>query len=260
MKILNLKGKGKRKVKRPAPIVLRLILVGGLVALAVACGSAERVKIATLGNYYPFDFINEDGELDGLEIEIGNELCRRADLECEWVVNEWETIIPDLVAGKFDVILAGMSITAERDELIDFTEPYYPPTPSVYVAKAGEGEDALEGAIGVSRDTIYSDYLTEAGIAFVPLEHAADVVEALLDGQVDVVLVDHGYAARKIEQYEGRLEIVGPSISLDQGLGIGVRTGSELKGKLDGALASMKDDGTLDNLIIEWVGDEGSTF
>ena len=226
-------------------------------------GGTETVTIATVGSYHPFDFVNDEGEIDGLEPELGDELCRRAGLECEWVINDWVDMIPDLVAGEFDAIFSGMSITAEREELIDFTEAYYPPTPSVYVARAGEGDEAVEGTIGAATNTIYSDYFTELGRPFVPLNEAEDFttsVDAVLDGTVDAVLVDHGYAVEKVSEHEGRLEIVGPSVLLDRGLGIGVRKGSDLKPKLDEALASMKADGTVNTLILKWVGPNASTF
>ena len=230
---------------------------------ASADSGADTVMIATAGSYHPFDFINDEGEIDGLDRELGDEMCRRADLECDWVINDWVDMIPDLVAGEFDAIFSGMSITAEREELIDFTEAYYPPTPSVYMARAGEGDEAVEGTIGVETNTIYSDYFTELGRPFVPLDESTAVtnpVDAVLDGMVDAVLVDHGYAVEKLSEHEGRLAIVGPSVLLDRGLGIGVRKGSELKPKLDEALASMKADGTANALILEWVGADASTF
>ena len=237
-----------------------VLLVVALAALLAACREPDPVVIATVGNYHPFDFINEEGEIDGLERELGDELCRRADLECEWILSEWETMIPDLVAEEFDVILAGMSITAEREERIDFTEAYYPPTPSVYIAKAGAGDAAAEGTIGATANTIYSDYFTELGRPFVSIDGDVDAVDAVLSGEVDAVLVDHGYGVEKLAEHEGQLEIVGPSVLLDRGLGMGVRTGSDLKAKLDEALASMKADGTLNALIRKWVGQDASTF
>ena len=237
-----------------------LALVVTLLSVLAACGGAEKVVIATDGNYHPFNFINDEGEIDGLEREMGDELCRRADLECEWVQNDWETMIPDLVAEEFDAILAGMSITAEREESIDFTEAYYPPTPSVYLARAGEGDEAIEGAIGATANTIYSDYFTELGTPFVLFEGSIDLAEAVLSGDADAALVDHGYAVEKLAEYEGRLALVGPSVLLDRGLGIGVRKGGGLKGKLDEALASMKADGTLNTILLKWVGEDASTF
>ena len=228
---------------------LALLLAAALIPLLVGCRGTDTVVIATGGDYHPFDFINDEGEIDGLERELGDELCRRADLECEWILNDWETMIPDLVAEEFDAIFAGMSITAKREEMIDFTEAYYPPTPSVYVARAGAGDEAAQGTVGVTANTIYSDYFTKLGRPFVSLE-----------GEVDAVLVDHGYAVERLSEHEGRLAIVGPSVSLDRGLGIGVRKGGDLKGKLDEALASMKADGTLNAIILKWVGEDASTF
>lgn len=254
-----------RWVQSPKPkgrftLAVGALLLAILMPLLAACGGAGTVVIATIGSYHPFNFINDEGEIDGLERELGDELCRRGGLECAWVLNDWETMIPDLVAEEFDAILSGMSITAKREELIDFTEAYYPPTPSVYVARASEGDEAAQGAIGVTANTIYSDHLTELGIPFVPIDISRDAVDAVLKDEVDAVLVDHGYAVEKVAEFEGRLAIVGPSVLLDRGLGIGVRKGSSLKGKLDEALASMKADGALNALILKWVGEDGSTF
>ena len=86
------------------------------------------------------------------------------------------------------------------------------------------------------------------------------MAEAVFNDEVDAVLVDHGYGVEKLAQYEGQLAIVGPTVLLDRGLGIGVRKGSDLKGKLDGALASMKADGTLNAIIRKWIGEDASTF
>ena len=237
-----------------------LLLAMALALSMTACGGADKVVIATGGDYHPFDFINDDGEIDGLERELGDELCRRADLECEWVLNEWEDMIPDLVAEEFDAIFAGMSITAEREQRIDFTEAYYPPTPSVYLARAGKGDEALQGSIGATANTIYSDYFTELGTPFVSLDGEVDAADAVLSDQVDAVLVDHGYGVQKLAEHQGRLAVVGPSVLLDRGLGIGVRQGSDLKAKLDEALQSMKADGALNAIILKWLGQDASTF
>ncbi len=239
-------------------LAIMIVAVGGL---ALACNDAtEPVLLATEGDYHPFNFINDDGEIDGLERELGDELCRRAELECEWVLNDWESMIPDLVAGEFDAIMAGMSITGKRDMTIDFTEPYYPPTPSVYLAVASTGDEAVEGRLGAYANTIYSDYFTEQGIAYTEFSDEDDRLAALLNGDIDAMLVDHAYATDKLSEYEGRLAVVGPSVLLDRGIGIGVRNNNDLLAKLNSALASMKSDGTLNDLIRKWVGEDASTF
>ena len=108
-------------------------------AIATVAGMAYAdghsvVRMGTEGAYPPWNFLNDSGEVDGFERELGDELCARAELTCEWVTNEWDSIIPNLVSGNYDTIIAGMSITDERDEVIDFTQDYIPPTPSIYVA------------------------------------------------------------------------------------------------------------------------------
>ena len=241
--------------------LLLTIMVAALAATSLACSDdAEPVRLATEGDYHPFNFINDDGEIDGLERELGDELCRRAELDCEWVLNDWEDMIPDLVAGEFDAIIAGMSITGKRDMTIDFTEPYYPPTPSVYLALEGAGDEAVEGRLGAYANTIYSDYFTERGTAYTEFSDEDDRLAALLNGDIDAMLVDHAYATEKLSEYEGRLAVVGPSVLLDRGIGIGVRNNNDLLAKLNSALAEMKSDGTLNDLIRKWVGEDASTF
>ena len=238
-------------------IVALLVSTG---ALLIACRGADTTLIATTGDYPPFNYVNDDGEIDGFERELGDELCRRADLKCKWMISEWDTLIPDLVGGTFDIILAGMSIVDRREEWIDFTRAYYPPTPSVYLAKSGAGDEALDGTIGVTENTIYSDYLTATGVPFTSLEGSVDAASAVLDGDVDTVLVDHGYAVAQLAQHAGDLKIIGPSLLLDRGLGLGIRKGAQLLGKLDAALAAMKVDGSLNTLIRKWLGEDATTF
>ena len=249
-------------IGRKALCMVMMTAIGALVVGSVACsGGSETVRLATEGQYDPFNFINDDGEIDGLEREVGDELCRRAKLDCEWVLNEWSEMIPDLVGGEFDVIIAGMSITDERDETIDFTEPYYPPAPSVYLALAGAGDEAIQGRLGAYADTIYSDYFTERGIPYTEFSSEHDRLEALLNGEIDASLVDHAYAVEKLTEYEGRLAVVGPSVLLDRGIGMGVREDSDdLLDKLNEAIASMKADGSLNELIRKWVGEDAKIF
>ena len=249
-------------IGRIALYLVMAAVLGGLVIVSLACnGGSETVRLATEGAYHPYNFINDDGEIDGLERELGDELCRRAKLDCEWVLNEWSDMIPDLVAGEFDVIIAGMSITDERDETIDFTEPYYPPAPSVYLARAGTGDEAVQGRLGAYADTIYSDYFTERGIPYTEFSSEDARLEALLNGDIDASLVDHGYAVDKLAEYEGRLTVVGPSVLLDHGIGMGVREDSgDLREKLNEAMASMKEDESLNELIRKWVGEDAKTF
>ena len=84
------------------------VAIGAMVSTTAV---AQTVRMGTEGAYPPYNFINDSGDVDGFEREVGDELCKRANLTCEWVVNEWDSIIPNLVSGNYDTIIAGMSIT-----------------------------------------------------------------------------------------------------------------------------------------------------
>ena len=143
-----------------------LILTPAAVALtagmALADGHAKTVRMGTEGAYPPYNFLNDDGEVAGFEREVGDELCARAELTCEWVTNEWDSIIPNLVSGNYDVIIAGMSITAERDEVIDFSEAYTQPDPSAYLVMSTD-IDLENGVIAAQTGTIQAAFIASTG-------------------------------------------------------------------------------------------------
>ena len=243
------------------PTVLAVAAVAAVALLLASCVGGGSVRMGTEGAYPPYNFINDQGEVDGFERELGDELCRRADLECEWFTNAWETIIRNLMDGRYDTIIAGMSITAERDEVIDFTQPYIPPIPSVYLAAAGAGDEVVDGKIAAQVATIHADHLAASGATFVEYELVGQLIEAVLSGEVDAALVDREFAHPGIAEHGDKLTVVGPGVPLDSGIGIGLREDdTDLKDKLDEAITSMKADGSLNNLIRKWFDDDDDTF
>lgn len=233
-----------------------------LSAAPLACtASADDLRIGTDGNYPPFNFLDESGEVTGFERELGDELCRRADLDCVWVVIDWERLIPSLVEDEIDAILAGMSITEERDRVIDFAGPYLPPAPSVYLAPAGSGDEVIAGAVAAQAATVHSAYLAETGAELREYDSPAGLLEAVLGGEADAALVDLGFARESIAASAGALAVVGPSVMLDRGIGIGLREGEAgLRERIEQALASMQEDGSLNRLIFEWFGPDAELF
>ncbi len=243
--------------------MFRLLFVTAILIFAsLSCiGGSDVVKMGTEGAYPPYNFINDNGEVDGFERELGDQLCRRAELQCSWVTNDWDSIIPNLVAGDYDTILAGMSITDERDEVIDFTQPYIPPSPSVYVARAGAGDEVVTGTVAAQVATIQADYLSQSAATLVQYELAEEVFSAVLAGEADATLVDIEFARERMATSGEGLAIVGPQVMLDDGTGIGVReTDGALKDKLDRAIDAMKEDGSLNTLIEKWFGPDALTF
>lgn len=243
--------------------MLRLVLATALlISVSLSCTrEPDIVKLGTEGAYPPYNFINDDGEVDGFERELGDELCRRAHLECIWVTDEWDSMIPNLVAGNYDTILAGMTITDERDQIIDFTQLYIPPSPSVYLALAGASMEVINGKVAAQVSTIQADYLSQSGATLLQYALAPEVVSAVLQDEADAALVDLEFARESMAESEGRLILVGPRVMLGSGVGIGVREqDSQLKDKLDRAIGAMKADGSLNDLIRKWFGADAETF
>lgn len=223
-------------------------------AAALAAGSVfaqDVVRMGTEGAYPPWNFINDKGEVDGFERELGDELCKRAELTCEWVTNDWDSIIPNLVSGNYDAIIAGMSITDERDAVIDFTQAYTPPDPSNYLA-ASENVDLMNGVIAAQTGTIQAGYVAESGATLVEFATPDETIAAVQNGEADAVLADSSFLAPIAEQ-NGDLMIVGDPVALGGGVGMGVReSDTALRDTFDAAIQSMKDDGSLNELIAKW--------
>lgn len=229
-------------------------------ALALSTGIAfagDVVRMGTEGAYPPYNFINDAGEVDGFERELGDELCARASLTCEWVVNDWDSIIPNLVSGNYDTIIAGMSITAERDEVIDFTSNYTQPDPSAYMAISGSA-DLSGGVIAAQSNTIQSSYIASSGATLVEFATPEETIAAVRNGEADAVLADLAYLA-PIADENADLMLVGDKVMLGGGVGMGIReSDGAMKAKFSAAIDSMKADGSLNALITKW--EIGETF
>lgn len=140
----------------------KIMLAAAALALTAGMGMAQTVRIATEGAYPPYNLVNDKGEVDGFEVELGNELCKRAELQCTWVKNDWDSIIPNLNSGNYDAIMAGMSITEERKKSVAFSQNYYPPNPSAYAAPQAD-VDVTKGVVAAQTSTIQAQYVAESG-------------------------------------------------------------------------------------------------
>ncbi|MEM9493519.1 MAG: transporter substrate-binding domain-containing protein [Myxococcota bacterium] len=240
---------------------LTLLAAAAAMFAGPALADGHAVRMGTEGAYPPYNFINDKGEIDGFERELGDELCKRAGLDCVWVKNEWDSIIPNLVSGNYDTIIAGMSITDERDKVIDFTQAYIPPSPSAYVALAGTKPDLKGGVITAQVNTIQSGHVAETGATLMEFATPDETIAAVKNGEADAVLADKDYLDPIVAESGGELEIV-ELVKLGGGTGMGIReSDGELKGKFDAAIASVKDDGTLNKLILKWFdGDQSLTW
>ena len=234
----------------------KLILTTAALALTAGMSFADTVRMGTEGAYPPYNFINDAGEVDGFERELGDELCVRAALTCEWVVNDWDSIIPNLVSGNYDTIIAGMSITAERDEVIDFTQNYTQPDASAYMALSADVN--LSGAvIAAQTNTIQASFVAASGATLVEFSTPEETVAAVKNGEADAVLADKSYLV-PVAEADNSLVLLVQQELIGGGVGMGVReSDNDLRDKFDAAIASMKADGSLNALIAKWeVGEQ----
>jgi polar amino acid transport system substrate-binding protein len=237
-----------------------LILTTAAVALTSTMALADAhsvVRMGTEGAYAPWNFINDAGEVDGFERELGDELCARAEKTCEWVTNEWDSIIPNLTSGNYDTIIAGMSITAEREELIDFTQAYTPADPSSYLALDADLD--VEGAvIAAQTGTIQASFVADQGWTVVEFATPEETLAAVRNGEADAVLADKSFLNSALEG-QSDLVMLAREEAIGGGVAMGVRqSDTELRDAFDAAIQSMKDDGTLNTLIEKW--EVASTF
>jgi len=237
----------------------KLILATAALVLGTGLAMADTVRMGTEGAYPPWNFVNDSGEIDGFERELGDELCARANLTCEWVTNDWDSIIPNLVSGNYDTIIAGMSVTDERDEVIDFTEQYTLPDPSSYMAMSDD-VDVAGGVIAAQTGTIQASYIASSGATLVEFATPDETIAAVKNGEADAVLADSSYLA-PIAADDGDLVVLDGDVLIGGGVGIGVReSDTELKEKLNAAIISMKADGSLNKLIVKWFEGSLATF
>ncbi len=240
----------------------KTILFGAVIAMisaTAAFADMQQVRMGTEGAYPPYNFINDNGEIDGFEREVGDRICELAELECTWVKNDWDSIIPNLVSGNYDTIVAGMSITDERDQVIDFSQEYFPPDPSAFVGLKGASDDAINGVVAAQTATIQASYVASSDATVVEFATPDETVAAVRSGEADAVLADAGYLETIVAESNGELIFVGERVAIGGGIGIGVReSDSDLQAKLNAAIDTMKADGTLNALIEKWFeGREG---
>lgn len=238
--------------------------VGATLALTVAAGtaSAETLKVVTDPSFVPFEMMDQEtGEMIGFDMEIIREVADRAGFEIDLNTMDFNGIIPALQSGNVDIAIAGITITAEREEIVDFSDPYYDSGLRLLVREGNndiEEFDNLEDKkIGTKIGSTSYDYLMknlEADDGVTPYPGSADMYMALMSGAIDAVFYDApnvGYFART--KGEGKVKTIGPLYEGQQ-YGIALVEGSEWVDEVNTALAAMKEDGTYKTIYEKWFG------
>jgi len=245
------------------------IVCAAVLALGASAAGAKdwkRIRIGVEGAYPPFSSVTPEGTLVGFDIDIANALCEQMGAECTLVQQDWDGIIPALLARKYDAIVASMSITEERKKKVAFTDKYYQ-TPARFAAPKGSdieiSEQGLAGkTVGVQRATTHDNFVSERFGDAVAIKRYATQDEAYLDavaGRLDLLLADS--VAMKggfldTEQGQG-WQFVGPSFTdreyFGEGAGIAVRKEDvELVEKLNEAITAIRANGTYDRIASKY--------
>ncbi|MCB1859910.1 MAG: ABC transporter substrate-binding protein [Gammaproteobacteria bacterium] len=226
----------------------------GLLALVIVSSNvlADKIRIGTEGAYPPFNMIDKDGKVAGFDVDIARALCEKMAAECTFVTQDWDGIIPGLLAGKYDAIVASMSITEERKNAVDFSDRYYSNSLAM-IAKKGAGIDPtkLNGlSVGAQRATIAADHAANIEGASAKLYDTQE--NAYLDlnsGRIDVLVTDRlpGYDWLTSEQGQ-EFEFIGDKIDIGDEIGIAVRKGDALQARFNKAISEIRADGTYDEI------------
>lgn len=240
-------------------------------ASAPAAVTAPDLKVAIDPTYEPYTFKTADGKPTGFDVDFALAVCAEIKRNCVFVEQTWDSMIPGLMAKKYDVIISSMGITEERLAQIDFSDKYVN-TPSRIVVKKGTKYDSpasLKGKrIGVGKSTIQEKYamgeLAPAGVKIVPYEAQdqvyLDIKSGRLDGTVsDYVEVLGGFLSKP----EGaNYEAVGPDLYEPKyfgiGVGIGMRKGQDaFKAELNNAIKTIRANGTYKAINDKYFGKFG---
>lgn len=213
--------------------------------------------MATNAEFPPYEY-HDGGEIVGIDAEIAKAIADELGMELEIEDIAFDSIIPEITSGKADMGLAGMTVTEDRKQSVDFTDTYAKASQKIIVKEdsAIASPDDLTGVIvGVQQGTtgdIYESDLEADGTTVERYNKGFEAVQALSQGKIDAVVIDGEPAKTFVAQTEG-LKILEESFT-DEEYAIAVKKGNtELLEKINGALKTLKDNGTLDEIVAKYI-------
>ncbi|MGO2242975.1 MAG: transporter substrate-binding domain-containing protein [Halomonas sp.] len=243
-----------------------LVLALGLAGTTAAMAELPKVNVATDPSFVPFEMMDQEtGEMVGFDMDIINEVAERAGFEVNLTTMEFAGIIPAVQTGSQEIAIAGTTITAERAEIVDFSDPYYNSGLQIIVRADNDDVESIEDLAELSiatriGSTSYDFLQAELGedADITPFPAMSDMYMALLGRNVDAVFYDAPNVAYFSQtRGEGRTKVVGPLYEGQQ-YGIVFHKGSEWVEPTNEALAAMKEDGTYDEIYQKWFGEAPS--
>ncbi|WP_428515436.1 transporter substrate-binding domain-containing protein [Roseovarius sp.] len=248
-------------------VLKSVVAAMGLAVAGLAPAAAEEletlkekgvIRIAMSGAYPPFNFVNDQNEVVGFDPAIGTEIAKRMGLEAEIVTTAWDGIIGGLLSNKYDAIVGSMTITEERDEVVDFVGPYYSDKRAIFT-QPGSGITSLEDLegkkVGLTLGETHEDWARERGYNVSTYKGLPELLLELENGRVDAIVNDSIAAILAMGEKGQEYEMFADPTTEPFGAGIAIREGSpELAAAMQEALDSMMEDGTYMEIAEKWVG------
>lgn len=243
--------------------LLSIGVLGASMVAGIANAEVRDIRIGVDVPYEPMEFRTPDGELTGFDIELGNAMCEEIGIQCEWVVQGWDGIIPGLQARKYDAIMSSMTINDQRREQVLFSDPYITP-PSAWFAPTDSeiespSEETLDGkTIGVQRGTLQDNYVTDMYGDVADVNRYATADDMVLDmdsGRLDILFLDFPIGkSTQLDSEAGDYKTVGDKITepkkyFGEGFGVAFRQrDEELAAAFNEALATLQENGTYEEI------------
>ncbi|ANC00621.1 MULTISPECIES: ABC transporter substrate-binding protein [Pseudomonas] len=229
-----------------------LLAAAATLVMSANALAAEKLRMGIEAAYPPFNNKDASGNVVGFDKDIGDALCAKMKVECSVVTSDWDGIIPALNAKKFDFLVSSLSITDERKQAVDFTDPYYSNKLQFIAPKNADfktDKASLKGkTIGTQRATLAGTWLEDHYGSDVDVKLYDTQENAYLDliaGRIDGILADKYVQYEWLKSKDGQnYEFKGDPVEESDKIGIAVRKGDPLREKLNAALKEIIADGT----------------
>lgn len=262
------------KFNKKLALTIATVAMCVLVTVAfTACGSSESSSssskkptytVATEPTYPPFDTTNDDGEIDGFDMDLITAIGKDQGFKVKFKNEEFDALIPSLKSGDSDIVIAAMKATPERKKQVDFSDTYYTSGSYLMVLKDNNyiknwssfkkgGDYVVAAQTGTTCQDACDKLKKEGKIKKeVLLNQFTTCVQQLNTGEVDAVVVDKPVGDQLIAKHPNKYKIVGSGVNKGE-FGIAVKKGNtELLDKINAGLKNVKEDGTFDKLLKKW--------
>jgi polar amino acid transport system substrate-binding protein len=245
-----------------------ILFTAAAVGLLLATGCSRdgsKIRFAGSGGYPPFNFVNEEDEVIGFDVDVAREVAQRLNKKLVYKTTAWDGIIEGLRAGRYDGILGSMAITDAREKVVDFSVPYYYSGPQVIVRQESEITSLAEldssSVIGLVTGTTFEKDARELGVQIKYYEDDNQTLMELLNGRLDAAITDRVVGLNAMKSMKGGDELMMVDTLLrTEACAVAVQEdATALRRDIDQALVAMHEDGTLSEISAKWFNGQDIT-